>query len=80
MDPQLRIDASSEQAILTYWRLERPNGQALVCTSYRTPAGLELRAGVDGERPVLQADVATHAEARRVAEAWRLEIARSAAA
>jgi hypothetical protein len=63
-----------------YWRLPQANGQTLACTSYRTPAGLELRAGLDGEAPVLQADIATHAEALQLAEAWRQEITRSAAA
>jgi hypothetical protein len=69
-----------ECAILSYWRLPRPNGQTLVCTSYRTGGGLELRAGIDGEPPVLQTDVASHAEAQRLAEAWRRRITRSAAA
>ena len=63
-----------------YWRLPRPNGQTLVCTSYRTATGLELRAGVDGEPPVLQADIATHAEAQQLAGVWRQQLTRLAAA
>jgi hypothetical protein len=79
LDPQL-IPSSRDRAILIYWRLPRPNGQILVCTSYRTSAGLELRAGLDGEPAVRQAAVATHADARRLAELWRHEISRVAAA
>jgi hypothetical protein len=71
---------SDDRAILIYWRLPRPNGQLLLCTSYRTAAGLELRAGLNGETPVLQADVASHAEAQELAEKWRQEITRYAAA
>lgn len=71
---------SDDRAILIYWQLARPNGQILLCTSYRTPAGLELRAGLNGEAPVLQADVASHAQARELAEKWRQEITRYAAA
>ena len=69
-----------DQAILTYWRLPRPNGQTLSCTSYRTPTGLELRAGPEGESPVLRVAIATHAEAQRLADVWRQEITQSAAA
>lgn len=79
MDSQL-TPSSSDRAILTYWKLPRPNGQTLACTSYRTPAGLELRAGLDGEAPVLQAVVATHAEAQQLAVVWRQQITRGAAA
>ena len=71
---------SDDRAILIYWRLARPNGQLLLCTSYRTATGLELRAGLNGEAPVLQADVASHAEAQELAAKWRQEITRSAAA
>jgi hypothetical protein len=71
---------SQERAIVTYWRLPRSNGQTLACTSYRTPGGLELRAGVDGQPALLQAAIATHAEAQRLAGVWKQEIARSAAA
>jgi hypothetical protein len=71
---------SDDRAILIYWHLARPNGQVLLCTSYRTATGLELRAGLNGEAPVLQADVASHAEAQALAERWRREITRSAAA
>jgi hypothetical protein len=63
-----------------YWRLSRPNGQTLACISYRTPTGLELRVGLEGESPVLQAAVATHAEAQQLAELWRQQIVRAAAA
>ncbi|HEV8397910.1 MAG TPA: hypothetical protein VGQ37_26705 [Vicinamibacterales bacterium] len=80
MDPQPRAPASQERAIVTYWRLPRPKGQTLACTSYRTSNGLELRAGVDGEAPVLQAEVMTHADAQRLAAVWRQEITRHAAA
>ena len=69
-----------DRAILIYWRLPRPNGQALECTSYRTPAGLELRVCLTGEPAVLQSDVASHAEAQQLAELWRGQFARSAAA
>jgi|KBSSwiStaDraftv2_1062776.scaffolds.fasta_scaffold120553_3 hypothetical protein len=69
-----------DQPILTYWRLPHPDGHTLVCTSYRTHAGLELRAGLEGDCPVLQAVVATHAEAHRLAEVWKKKIARSPAA
>ena len=69
-----------DRAILIYWRLLPRNGRTLVCTSYRTARGLELRAGVDDEPPVLRADVATHAEAQHLSEVWRQEIARSTAA
>jgi hypothetical protein len=79
MAPQL-TPPSPDRAILMYWRLPRPNGKTLACTSYRTSAGLELRAGMDGEAPVLNSEVATHAEAQRLAEAWRQQITRSAAA
>jgi hypothetical protein len=72
--------SSPEKAIMMYWRLPQANGHALVCVSYRTDAGLELRAGLDGEPAVLLADVETHAEAQRLADAWREEITRSAAA
>jgi hypothetical protein len=78
MAPQLI--PSSHRAILIYWRLPCPDGQTLVCTSYRTADGLELCAGVDGEAPVLQAEVATHAEAQRLAGVWRRQITRPAAA
>jgi len=71
---------SDDRAILIYWRLARPNGQVLLCTSYRTATGLELRAGVHGEAPVRQANVTSHAEAQELAEQWRREITRSAAA
>ena len=80
MNPQPLTVLSRDRAILTYWRLPRPNGQTLACTSYRTPNGLELRAGLEGNEPVLQAEVMTHAEAQQLAERWRQEIARSAAA
>jgi hypothetical protein len=79
MDPQL-TPPSQDRAILTYWRLPRLNGKTLACTSYRTSAGLELRAGLEGEPPILRAQVATHSEAHRLADAWRQEIARLAAA
>ena len=79
MDTQL-APLSPDRAILVYWRLPRPNGQTLVCTSYRTPAGLELRAGLDHEPPILQADIATHAEAQQLAGVWRQQITRAAAA
>lgn len=69
-----------DRAILTYWRLPRPNGQALSCTSYRTANGLELRAGLEGEAPVRQAEVVTHTEAQQLAELWRNELLRSTAA
>ena len=78
--PSVITSQSDDRAILIYWRLARPNGQILLCTSYRTATGLELRAGLNGEAPVLQADVASHAEARELAEAWRQEITRYAAA
>jgi hypothetical protein len=71
---------SDDRAILLYWQLARPNNQILLCISYRTASGLELRAGLRGEAPVLQADVASHAEARALAERWRQEITRYAAA
>jgi len=80
MDPETLDVQSTDRAILTYWKLPRSNGQTLTCTSYRTAAGLELRAGVDGETPVRQANVATHAEAQRLAEVWRGQLARAAAA
>lgn len=80
MDPHSLSPRSREHSILTYWRLPRPNGQTLACTSYRTPRGLELRAGLEGDAPVLQAEVMTHAEALQLSELWRQEIARSAAA
>ena len=80
MDPQPLTSPPRERAIVTYWRLPRANGQTLACTSYRTPNGLDLRACFDGDAPVLQTDVMTHAEAQQLAERWRLEIARSAAA
>ena len=79
MDSQLPA-SSPDRAILIYWRLLRPNGQTLLCTSYRTGSGLELRAGVNGEPPVAQAPVATHAEAQQLAEAWRAQFIRSIAA
>ena len=79
MDSQL-TPAPPDRAILIYWRFLRPNGQTLVCTSYRTTRGLELRAGVDGEPPVLSAEIATHVEAQRLSEVWRQHIARSIAA
>ena len=63
-----------------YWRLPRPNGQTLACISYRTATDLELRVGLEGEPPVRQAAVLTHAEAQRLAELWRQEIVRAAAA
>jgi hypothetical protein len=80
MDSQPLTLPSQERAIVTYWRLPRPKGQTLACTSYRTPKGLELRAGVDGQAPVLQAEVMTHAKAQWLAAVWRQEISRSAAA
>ena len=80
MDPQPLTLVCRDRAILVYWRLPRPNGQTLFCTSYRTHAGLELRAAVEGESPVLHAAIATHAEAQRLAEVWRREITQSAAA
>jgi hypothetical protein len=64
-----------DRAILIYWRILRANGQTLVCTSYRTPAGLELRAGFEDEPPMLQAAVASHAEAQQLAAVWRQQIA-----
>ena len=79
MDSQL-TPSPPDRAILVYWRLLRPNGQTLVCTSYRATRGLELRAGVDGEPPVLRADIATHVDAQRLSEVWRQQIARSTAA
>jgi hypothetical protein len=79
MDPDVTAK-STDRAILTYWRLPRPNGQTLDCTSYRTPAGLELRAGMKGKPALRQADVASHVEAQRLAELWRGQFARSAAA
>ena len=79
MDPQPPAPAF-ERPILTYWWLLRPNGQTLACTSYRTAAGLELRAGVPGEPPVLHAAITTHAEAQRLAEAWKRQIMQPAAA
>lgn len=45
-----------------------------------TATGLELRAGLHGEAPVLQADVASHAEAQKLAAMWRQEITQYAAA
>ena len=69
-----------DKAILTYWRLHRPNGQVLTCTSYRTKDGLELRAGFVDEPPVLTAEVATHAEAQQLAAAWKQEITQPVAA
>ena len=69
-----------ERAILMYWRLPQTNGYTVVCISYRTPVGLELRAGLEGEPAVFQADVATHAEAQHLAEVWRDRITQSAAA
>jgi len=77
--PTVRLVAG-DRAILTYWRLPRHNGQTLSCTSYRTPAGLELRAGPEGGSPILHAAIATHAEAQRLAEVWRQEITQSVAA
>ncbi len=79
MDSQLTT-SPPDRAILIYWRLLPRNGRTLVCTSYRTARGLELRAGMDDEPPVLRADVATHVEAQRLSEVWRQEIARSTAA
>jgi len=78
MDSQLTA-SSPERAILIYWRFPRPNGQTLLCTSYGTSSGLELRAGVNGEPPLLQAHVATHAEAQRLAGEWRQQMSRAAA-
>jgi hypothetical protein len=71
---------SPDSAILIYWRLPRPNAQTLACISYRTPTHLELRVGLEGETPVRQAVVLTHAEAQQLAELWRQEIVRAAAA
>jgi len=79
MDSQLTTSLP-DRAILIYWRLVPNNGRTLVCTSYRTARGLELRVGVEDEPPVLRADVATHVEARRLSEVWRQEIGRSTAA
>ena len=79
MEPQT-IVPRHDRAILIYWQLRRPNGQMLHCTSYRTSGGLELRAGLDGEAPVLQADVGSHAAAQELAEMWRQEITQDAAA
>jgi hypothetical protein len=79
MDPQ-PFAPPTVYSILNYWRLLCPNGQMLLCTSYRTDAGLELRAGFDGEAPMLHADVASHAEAQELAEMWRQEIRQYAAA
>ena len=79
MDSQL-TPSPPDRAILIYWRLLPRNGRTVVCTSYRTARGLELRAGVDSEPPVLRAHVATHVEAQRLSEVWRQEIARSTAA
>ena len=79
MDPDVTSE-STDRAILMYWRLPRPNGQTLECTSYRTPTGLELRAGLTGKPALRQADVASHAEAQRLAELWRGQLARSTAA
>ena len=74
------IPPSQDRAILIYWRLPRPNGQTLACTSYRTATGLELRAGLESEPPVLHAHVGTHAHAQQLAEIWRLQITRATAA
>ena len=71
---------SPDCAILIYWRLSRPGAQTLLCISFRTSAGLELRAGAEGEAPVAQAHVATHAEAQRLADVWRAQFMRSVAA
>jgi hypothetical protein len=78
--PNLLPPSSPDQAIVTYWRLPCPNGQTLSCTSYRTLAGLELRAGLDGEAAAFRADIATHAEALQLASVWREQIVRAAAA
>lgn len=80
MDPQLLALAPQDRAILTYWRLQRPNGQTLACTSYRTRSGLALCAGLEGETPVLTAPVATHAEAQHLAAVWKEQITHAAAA
>jgi hypothetical protein len=69
-----------DEAILIYWRVPRPNGQMLQCTSHRTSAGLLLRCAIEGEAAVLQASVSTHAEAQRLAGVWKERITRSAAA
>jgi hypothetical protein len=69
-----------ERAILVYWRLPRPNGQVLACTSYRTDIGLLLRCALEGEPAVLQAIVATHSEAQWLAGMWRERITEAAAA
>lgn len=79
MDSQL-TGSSPDRAILMYWRLPRPNGQTLACISYRTRSGLELRAGVDSEPPLAKARVETHAEAQQLAEMWRSQFVRTAAA
>jgi hypothetical protein len=79
MEP-MRMASSRDRAILIYWRVPSRDGQVLVCTSYRTVAGLELRAGLEGESPVLIAPVATHADAHQLAERWRQQITQSAAA
>lgn len=80
MDSPALASVQPDQPILIYWRIRRPNGQTLACTSYRTHVGLELRAGLEGESPVLSAPLATHAEALRLSELWRQEMARPAAA
>ena len=80
MESSPRTVVPLARPIVTYWHMKRPNGQTLCCTSYRTATGLELRVEVEAESAILQAGVGTHADAHRLAEAWRQEITRSSAA
>jgi len=66
-----RLGVLSAFTISTYWRLQGPNDQVLVCELCRTREGLEVRCGYEGQ-PLLRVQRASsEIAAYCVATAWK---------
>jgi len=57
--------------VRTFWVMCGPSGQPLTCALYRTPVGLELRAGHGEQDVLLRQSVFTLVGAERFAAIWR---------
>jgi hypothetical protein len=51
------------------WRMQTPSGTIVSCDIYRTPTGLDVRAGYDGA-PLMTLGLPDLVTARQVADVW----------
>jgi hypothetical protein len=59
------------ECVKTFWVLAGPSNIAITCALYRTPKGLELRAGHGEQDTLLREAVGNVGRAEKLAATWK---------